>query len=73
MECKGLQKEYHIMNEESEQRLSSPRQMPGFNQDTFRRVIIDEIDTQFNMGYVIKLTLSLLYIQYDVISTFDLD
>lgn len=73
MECKGLQKEYHIMNEESEQRLSSPRQMPGFNQDTFRRVIIDEIDTQFKMGYVIKLTLSLLYIQYDVISTFDLD
>ncbi|CAC5408582.1 unnamed protein product [Mytilus coruscus] len=50
LEWKGLQKEYKIMTEESEQPLSSPRQMSGFNQNTFRRAIIDGIDKQFQMG-----------------------
>ncbi|CAC5367770.1 unnamed protein product [Mytilus coruscus] len=54
LEWKGLQKEYKIMTEESDQPLSSPRQIPSFNQDTFRRAIIDGIDKQFQMGYVIN-------------------
>ncbi|CAG2210914.1 unnamed protein product [Mytilus edulis] len=50
LEWKGLQNEYKIMTEESEQPLASPRQMSGLNQDTFRRAIIDGIDKQFQMG-----------------------
>ncbi|CAG2194453.1 unnamed protein product [Mytilus edulis] len=50
LEWKGLQKEYKIMTEESEQSLSSPRQMSGFNQNRFRRAIIEGIDKQFQMG-----------------------
>ncbi|CAC5367768.1 unnamed protein product [Mytilus coruscus] len=38
------------MTEESDQLLSSPRQIPSFNKDTFRRAIIDGIDKQFQMG-----------------------
>ncbi|XP_071150358.1 myosin-9-like [Mytilus edulis] len=49
LEWKNLQNEYKIMTEESEPHLSSPRQMSGFNQDTFRRAIIDGIDKQFQI------------------------
>ncbi|XP_076088257.1 uncharacterized protein LOC143058680 [Mytilus galloprovincialis] len=50
LEWKGLQNEYKIMTGESEQPLSSPRQMSGLTQDTFRRAIFDGIDKQFKMG-----------------------
>ncbi|XP_071150359.1 hyaluronan mediated motility receptor-like [Mytilus edulis] len=50
LEWKDLQKENKLMTEESEQPLSSPRQMSGFKQKTFRRAIIDGIDKQFQMG-----------------------
>ncbi|CAG2240667.1 unnamed protein product [Mytilus edulis] len=63
------EKEYQIMTEESEQPLASQRQMSGFNQDTFRRAVIDGIDQQFQMGLKeLKTTVDVLKEEMDTLN-----